>query len=207
MISMPPRMVIQQSMARTSSSFYHASATTPPANYSDFFNTHACLRQLFRSGLDFDWSADTNQFPDFVHLFIRNRHASVRPVMQNVGLPHPCILLGKCVQHDGGSGTDAQLLGRCDVFRVWIPDVEGFVKVASRVSRIEYVNPLGSPAVAMPSLRPDGFATKSNLVRAYFLPLGQKHELPLALVNNDAVYADTGLLRKQGPTREQDDAR
>ena len=35
------RMVIQQSMARNSSSFYHASATAPRANYSDFFNTHA----------------------------------------------------------------------------------------------------------------------------------------------------------------------
>ena len=43
MISMPPRLAIQQSMARTSSSFYHASATTPPANYSDFFNTHRRL--------------------------------------------------------------------------------------------------------------------------------------------------------------------
>jgi hypothetical protein len=42
MISTPPRMVIQQSMARNSSSFYHAFATAPRANYSDFFNTHAC---------------------------------------------------------------------------------------------------------------------------------------------------------------------
>ena len=31
--------MIQQSMARISS-FYHASATTPLANHSDFFNTH-----------------------------------------------------------------------------------------------------------------------------------------------------------------------
>src|ERR1035441_5425227 len=44
MISTPPRMVIQQSMARISS-LYHASASTPLANHSDFFNTHAWLRQ------------------------------------------------------------------------------------------------------------------------------------------------------------------
>src|SRR5450631_300289 len=45
MISTPPRMVIQQSMERIPS-FYHASATTPLANHSDFFNTHACSQQL-----------------------------------------------------------------------------------------------------------------------------------------------------------------
>jgi hypothetical protein len=33
-------MVIQQSMASNYSSFYHASASTPRANHSDFFNTH-----------------------------------------------------------------------------------------------------------------------------------------------------------------------
>ena len=38
-------MVIQQNMARNSF-FYHASASTPLANHSDFFNTHAILRQL-----------------------------------------------------------------------------------------------------------------------------------------------------------------
>ena len=38
-------MVIQQSMARIPS-FYHASASIQPANHSDFFNTHACFRQL-----------------------------------------------------------------------------------------------------------------------------------------------------------------
>jgi hypothetical protein len=38
-------MVIQHNMARSSSFFYHASATTPPANHTDFFNTHACLQQ------------------------------------------------------------------------------------------------------------------------------------------------------------------
>jgi hypothetical protein len=27
-------------------SYYHASAATPPANHSDFFNTHAWLQQL-----------------------------------------------------------------------------------------------------------------------------------------------------------------
>src|SRR5438128_33930 len=46
MISSPPRMEIQQSMRRNSSSFYHASATTLFANHGDFFNTHACSRQL-----------------------------------------------------------------------------------------------------------------------------------------------------------------
>src|SRR5438128_236295 len=39
MISSPPRMEIQQSMRRNSSSFYHASATTLFANHGDFFNT------------------------------------------------------------------------------------------------------------------------------------------------------------------------
>ena len=38
MISTPPRMVIQQSMATIS--LYHASAAIPLANHSDFFNTH-----------------------------------------------------------------------------------------------------------------------------------------------------------------------
>jgi len=46
MISSPPRMEIQQSMRRNSSSFYHASATTLFANHGDFFNTHACYQQL-----------------------------------------------------------------------------------------------------------------------------------------------------------------
>jgi len=35
-------MVIQQNMARISS-LYHASATSPRANHSDFFNTHRRL--------------------------------------------------------------------------------------------------------------------------------------------------------------------
>jgi len=40
-------MVIQQSMARISLSFYHAFASTPAANRSDFFNTHAwCQQQI-----------------------------------------------------------------------------------------------------------------------------------------------------------------
>src|SRR6267378_8510359 len=45
MISTPPRMTIQQSMARISS-LYRASAPIPPTNHSDFFNTHACLQQV-----------------------------------------------------------------------------------------------------------------------------------------------------------------
>src|SRR5713226_4730068 len=45
MMSAPPRMVIQQNMARIAS-LYHASATFPRANHSDFFNTHAWFQQL-----------------------------------------------------------------------------------------------------------------------------------------------------------------
>jgi hypothetical protein len=52
MISAPPTMVIQQSMKGITPPYYHASVTTPPANHSDFFNTHACLRQLCSSGYD-----------------------------------------------------------------------------------------------------------------------------------------------------------
>src|SRR5713101_2135633 len=55
MISTPPRMVIQQSMERISS-FYHASATAPRTNHSDFFNTHACLQQ----SKDISFRADRN---------------------------------------------------------------------------------------------------------------------------------------------------
>jgi len=44
MISTPPRMVIQHNVARNSSFFYHASATAPRTNPSDFFNAHACLQ-------------------------------------------------------------------------------------------------------------------------------------------------------------------
>jgi hypothetical protein len=40
MMSTPPRVAIQQSMARIVS-FYHGSADTPLANHGDFFNTHA----------------------------------------------------------------------------------------------------------------------------------------------------------------------
>src|SRR6266852_1401851 len=45
MISTPPRMVIQQSMERISS-FYHASATAPRTNHSDFFNSHRRYHSL-----------------------------------------------------------------------------------------------------------------------------------------------------------------
>src|ERR1035438_5420284 len=48
MMSTPPRMVIQQNMARIAS-FYHGSAATPLANHSDFFNTYACFQQLRNS--------------------------------------------------------------------------------------------------------------------------------------------------------------
>jgi hypothetical protein len=37
-------LVIQQNMARIAS-LYHASATFPHANHSDYFNTHGILRQ------------------------------------------------------------------------------------------------------------------------------------------------------------------
>ena len=36
-------MVIQQSMARKFSFFYHAFAAIQPANLSDFFNTHNAI--------------------------------------------------------------------------------------------------------------------------------------------------------------------
>jgi hypothetical protein len=49
--------------------------------------------------------------------------------------------------------------------------VKGFVEVTVRVSRIKDVNPLGGSMIALPSLRPDCFATQSNLVRPYFLSL------------------------------------
>jgi len=39
MMSTPPRMVIQENMARIAS-FYRASATAPRGNRSDFFNNH-----------------------------------------------------------------------------------------------------------------------------------------------------------------------
>jgi hypothetical protein len=41
-------MVIQQNMARIPSPYYHASTTVSLANHSDFFNTHAWLRQQSR---------------------------------------------------------------------------------------------------------------------------------------------------------------
>jgi len=50
MISTPPRMVIQQNMARIYS-LYHASAPTPIANHGDFFNTHALLHSLTPPGV------------------------------------------------------------------------------------------------------------------------------------------------------------
>jgi len=89
--------------------------------------------------------------------------------MQSVCFSHPRVLLCETVQHDVASRTDAQFLRDCYIFRIWVRDVEGFVKVAIGVSRIEGVNPLGSFVVAMPSLGAHGFAAKSNLVRAYFL--------------------------------------
>jgi len=47
MISTPPKMVIQQNMAKKSLlPNYHAFASIPPANLSDFFNTHRPLHQL-----------------------------------------------------------------------------------------------------------------------------------------------------------------
>jgi hypothetical protein len=59
MISTPPRVVvIQSSMARISS-FYHASATAPLANHSDFFNTYACLRQSITRKVLRYWAANT----------------------------------------------------------------------------------------------------------------------------------------------------
>ena len=48
-------MVIQQSMARKFSFFYHAFAAIQPANLSDFFNTHALYQQpqLFSGVVNF----------------------------------------------------------------------------------------------------------------------------------------------------------
>ena len=88
--------------------------------------------------------------------------------MQSVCFSDPRILLRETVQHDVAAGADAEFLGGCNILRTWVRDVEGFVKVAVGVSRIECVSPLGSPVVAMPRLRPYGLASKSNLVRAYF---------------------------------------
>lgn len=72
--------------------------------------------------------------------------------------------------------------------------MKGFVKLTVGVSRIEYVDSLGSSMIALPGLGSYRFATKGNLIRAYFMPLRQKHKLALALVDNDAIYADTGPL-------------
>jgi hypothetical protein len=84
---------------------------------------------------------------------------------------------------------------------------KAFVKVAVGILRIECVDSLRSPVVAMLSLRPHRFATESHLVRPKFLSMRHKHKLSLALVNNDTVYLDTRLLREQGPACEQEDAR
>ena len=61
----------------------------------------------YPSRSNFDRSTDADHFPDFVHLFVRDRDASVRPVVQSVCLPHPRVLLRKSMQHDVSAGADA----------------------------------------------------------------------------------------------------
>ncbi len=61
-------MVIQQSMARIPSPYYHASASIQPANHSDFFNTHSPFHSLRPFGLkspDFDNRLHTPQEKQF----------------------------------------------------------------------------------------------------------------------------------------------
>src|ERR1035438_1396461 len=59
------------------------------------------------SWVDFNRSTHSNQFPNLIHLFVRNRNASVGPIVQRMSLSHECELLGKAVQHYVPSGIDA----------------------------------------------------------------------------------------------------
>jgi len=67
----------------------------------------ASLLQRSKSRFDVNGSADPDQFPNLVHLVVRDRDASVGPVMQSVCLSHKSVLLRKSVQHDVAAGTDA----------------------------------------------------------------------------------------------------
>jgi hypothetical protein len=67
----------------------------------------AWFHQLPRSGNDFDRRADVNQLPDFVHFFVRDGDATIRPVMHSVCLPHPRVLLRQSVQHNVTPRVDA----------------------------------------------------------------------------------------------------
>jgi hypothetical protein len=62
-------MVIQQSMASENFSFfYHAFASILPANRSDFFNTHACCRQVTDSEFEQrDGQHDLQYFAEMSH--------------------------------------------------------------------------------------------------------------------------------------------
>jgi hypothetical protein len=56
-MSTPPRLVIQQNMARIAS-LYHASATFPHANHSDYFNTHSRLQSVPPQWQDCEYKRD-----------------------------------------------------------------------------------------------------------------------------------------------------
>src|ERR1035441_10269102 len=79
MMSRPPRMVIQQSMARIAS-FYPGSAATPPANHGDFFNTHRRFHQL-----RIDWLARSR--PPCLDSVFSLARTSLRPVF-DAGTKH-----------------------------------------------------------------------------------------------------------------------
>src|SRR5271169_3402853 len=139
------------------------------------------------SRLDLNRRPVRHRLPDFIDLFVRDRDAPVRPILETVGLSHPAVALRQAMYEHISPWGDSLLARLSPVVSVGIRDVDRLVKLAMRVSRIENVKPFGGRVITLPRLRPEGISTQGNPIRPDYFPLAEELQRALFLEDHNAV--------------------
>lgn len=114
--------------------------------------------------LDVDGSSVRHEFPDFVHLRIRYRNASVRPVQGSMIGAQTIQSRWGAVNHDVAAGRHSALGRSLFVLCIGIGNVNRLVEAALRVAAVEDVMALGSLVISLLLFRANWRAPESYFV-------------------------------------------
>ena len=136
--------------------------------------------------------AHGNEIPDFVHLVVRDGDAAQGPVVEAMRGAKCAHAVGKAVNHDGSTGSDARGCGSFAVGCIGIGDVQSLVVVAVLVAGVDGVVAFGRAGIALALLGSKSPTAQSNLIGANDLAAGDELEQMVLFENQDGI----GLLRR-----------
>ena len=147
----------------------------------------------FVLGLNLDRRAVLHQIPDFFDLDIGNRDAAVGPIPGAMGCTNKSLAVGQAVDEDVSSRRDAQFAGAFAVGCVRIRDVQRAMKLAVRISAVNYVDALRCFVITLLDFWANRISAEGDLVGLDCMAGVNELHGARAFVDEDSVGVGNGV--------------